>query len=209
MEDINMSKIEIKTRFKTMRNGDRGLRVTVKCDKWSFWHDFNFVGADLDYLKSEVFKDDAYNVFSKYEGMTYTEMCDLWRADHEADFQKIGKMLGVCYPTNEQFKIGFHTKLVKTYNNGVKFKLQFGNNLDNTGRHWTITLKTGFDCRWNNYEFGYLVLNEFEFMFRKHYGDSLNKYTSWDEFENDVEMIDMHVDAVYHHMLAIYSKSAA
>ena len=204
-----MKKIEIKTRFITLSNGDRGVRLTVKCDDWRFWHDYNFIGADLDYLKSEVFKEDAYNVFSKYEGMTYTEMCDLWRADHEADFQKIGKMLGVCYPKDEQFKIGFYTKLVKTYNNGVRFKLQFGNNIDNKGRHWTITLKTGFDCRQNNYEWGYDVIDDFEFMFRKHYGDSLDKYTSWDEFVNDKEMVDMHVEAVQQYMLAKYSKSAA
>ena len=204
-----MKKIEIKTRFITLSNGDRGVRLTVKCDDWRFWHDYNFIGADLDYLKSEVFKEDAYNVFSKYEGMTYTEMCDLWRSDHEADFQKIGKMLGVCYPKDEQFKIGFYTKLVKTYNNGVRFKLQFGNNINNKGRHWTITLKTGFDCRQNNYVWGYEVMGDVEFMFRKHYGDSLDKYTSWDEFENDVEMVGMNVDAVYQYMLANYRKSAA
>jgi hypothetical protein len=67
----------------------------------------------------------------------------------------------VCYPKDEQFKIGFYTKLVKTYNNGVRFKLQFGNNIDNKGRHWTITLKTGFDCRRNNYEWGYDVIYDF------------------------------------------------
>lgn len=145
-------------------------------------------------------------MFSKYEGMAYDEMRN---TDRTADFQKIGKMLGVCYPTYEQFKIGFHTKLVKTYSNGVRFKLQFGNNIDNKGRHWTITLKTGFDCRQNNYEWGYDVIYDFEFMFRKHYGDSLDKYTSWDEFENDIEMVGMNVDAVYQYMLANYSKSAA
>ena len=52
-------------------------------------------------------------------------------------------------------------------------------------------------------------MGDFEFMFRKHYGDSLDKYTSWDEFENDVEMVGMNVDAVYQYMLANYSKSAA
>ena len=201
-----MSRIEIKTRFKTLSNGDRGVRLTVKCDEWRFWHDYNFIGADLDYLKSEVFKEDAYNVFSKYEGMTYDEMRN---TDRTADFQKIGKRLGVCYPTDEQFKIGFHTKLIKTYGNGLRFKFQFGNNIDNRAYYWSLGVKTGFDCRYDNYESAYVVMNEFESMFRKHYGDSLDKYTSWDEFVNDKEMVDMHVEAVQQYMLAKYSKSAA
>ena len=201
--------IEIKTRFTTLRNGDRGLRMTIKCATWKFWHNFNIVGADLDYLKSDAFKEYAYSVFSKYEGLTYKEMSKMYDADGEDDFKKIGKKLSVCYPKEEAFKIGFYTKLVKAYNNGVKFKLQFGNNIDNQGYHWTITLKTGFDCRWCNYEYGYEVIREFESKFRKFFGDKLDKYTSWDEFINDIDGLDLNVDAVYYSMVEKYNKSAA
>lgn len=89
-----MKKIKFTTRIMSQANGSSILKLTVK-NGWSFWSRFTVKDSkDLrDYLKSDEFKEYAYSVFSKYEGMTYTDMCELWRTDNEADFQKIWEKL--------------------------------------------------------------------------------------------------------------------
>ena len=84
---MDKRKFEIKTRIMSQSE----LILTVKNNGWKFSDRFDVRDSkDLrDYLKSDEFKEYAYSVFGKYEGMTYTDMCELWRADHEADFQKI------------------------------------------------------------------------------------------------------------------------
>lgn len=83
---MDKRKFEIKTRIMSQSE----LILTVK-NGWKFSDRFDVRDSkDLrDYLKSDEFKEYAYSVFGKYEGMAYTDMCELWRADHEADFQKI------------------------------------------------------------------------------------------------------------------------
>ena len=96
MENNNMYKrnFEIKTRIMRQPSGKNELVLTVK-NGWKFWDRF-YVRDSRDlraYLKSDEFKEYAYSVFSKYEGMTYTDMCELWRTDNKADFQKIWEKL--------------------------------------------------------------------------------------------------------------------
>lgn len=204
-----MSKIEIKTRFNTQRNGEKALIMTIKNNGWRFCNDLkvNYNSDIIDYVKCDEFKEYAYSVFSKYEGLTYKEMCEANRSD---DFQKIQEKLDAYSGRkDEPFKIGYHTKLVKTYSDGVRFKLQFGNNIDRRSYSWTITLKTGFDCKWNNYELGYEVISEFESKFRKFFGDKLDEYTSWDEFLADTDELDLNVDAVCYSMIEKFNKKAA
>lgn len=79
--------IKIMTRIMSQPNGSSKLKLTVK-NGWSFWNRFTVKDSkDLrDYLKSDKFKEYAYGIFSKYEGMTYKEICD---TDRKSDFQKI------------------------------------------------------------------------------------------------------------------------
>lgn len=78
---------EIKTRIM----GQRELILTVK-NGWKFWDRFDVIDSKTlrDYLKSDEFKEYAYSVFGKYEGMTYKEMCN---TDRKADLQKIWEKL--------------------------------------------------------------------------------------------------------------------
>ena len=83
-------KFEIKTRIMSQPTGKSELIMTVK-NGWKFWSRF-YVKDDKylrTYLKSDEFKEYAYSVFSKYEGMTYEDMCELHKTDNKADFQKI------------------------------------------------------------------------------------------------------------------------
>lgn len=205
-----MKQIEIKTRFNTQRNGEKAFRMTIKNNGWRFWNDLkvNYNSDIIDYVKCDEFKEYAYSVFSKYEGMTYKEICEANRSD---DFLKIQEKLDAYSGRkDEPFKIGYHTKLVKTYSDGVRFKLQFGNNIDRRSYSWTISLKTGFNCRVDNYSYGYDVMGEFEWQFRKLIGDKLDKYTSWDEFINDIDTEVAPVEnAVFYSMKEKFNKLAA
>ena len=82
---------EIKTRIMSQPSGKNELILTVK-NGWRFLHKF-YVRDSKDlraYLKSDEFMEYAYSVFSKYEGMTYKEMCN---TDRKSDFQKIWEKL--------------------------------------------------------------------------------------------------------------------
>lgn len=205
-----MKKVEIKTRFNTQRNGEKALRLTVKNDGWRFWNDLkvNYNSDIIAYVKTDEFKEYAYSVFNKYEDMSYKEMSN---TDRSGDFQKIQEMLDAhSGRKDEPFKIGYHTKLVKTYIDGVRFKLQFGNNIDRRSYSWTITLKTNYNCRANNYSYGYDVMGEFEWQFRKLIGDKLDKYTSWAEFISEIDTEVAPVEnAVFNSMKEKFNKLAA
>lgn len=108
-----MTKIKITTRIMSQPNGSSKLKLTVK-NGWSFWNRFTVKDSkDLrDYLKSDKFKEYAYGIFSKYEGMTYKEICD---TDRKSDFQKIwDKLDGFAWRTVESnYYNDFHIKITK------------------------------------------------------------------------------------------------
>ena len=91
-----MRKIEIKTRIMDKRE----LILTVK-NGWKFWSRFAVKDSKelRTYLKSDEFKEYAYGVFSKYEGMTYDEM-------YKTDFTQID--VDKCvnnWPTLDQVRL--------------------------------------------------------------------------------------------------------
>lgn len=86
--------IKITTRI-TNRGGDCGrLKITVK-NNWKFWNYLKVKDNQevRDYLKSSDFQEFIYQLYSKYEGMDYEQMSDLWDADNEKDNDKIKEKL--------------------------------------------------------------------------------------------------------------------
>lgn len=106
-----MRKIEFKTRITSQPNGSGELKLTVK-NGWSFWSRFTVKNSNelREYLKSDEFKEFADSVFSKYEGMSYKEMCD---ADRKSDFQKIWDKLDRFAWVNPEYSKDFHIKISK------------------------------------------------------------------------------------------------
>lgn len=106
-----MRKMEIKTRIMGQPDGSGELKLTVK-NGWKFWNRFAVKNSNelRDYLKSDEFKEFAYSVFSKYEGMTYKEMCD---ADRKSDFQKIWDKLDRFAWVKPEYSDDFHIKITK------------------------------------------------------------------------------------------------
>lgn len=190
-------KFEIKTRIMSQPNGSGKLIMTVK-NGW--WFNSRFVVKDSSelrtYLKSDEFKEYAYSVFSKYEGMTYTEMCDLWRTDHEADFQKIwDKLDRFAWRTEDEeaLRISVGVKLSRRYSNGFRYRVVFSNN-KNGCRAWCSRFYTGSfekcDVDWK------LEHIDANIHWNKALNDKLATYKTWDEFRcdfnNDViaDMVD-------------------
>ena len=191
-------KFEIKTRIMSQPNGSGKLIMTVK-NGW--WFNSSFVVKDSSelrtYLKSDEFKEYAYSVFSKYEGMNYTDMCDLWRTDHEADFQKVwDKLDRFAWRTEDEepLRISVGVKLSRRYYNGFRYRVVFGNNKNNC-RAWCSRFYTGrffekydVDCT--------LEHIDANIHWNKALNDKLATYKTWDEFRcdfnNDViaDMVD-------------------
>lgn len=106
-----VKKIEIKTRIMGQPDGSGELKLTVK-NGWSFWSRFTVKNSNevRVYLKSDEFKEFAYSVFSKYEGMSYDEMCN---ADRKSDFQKIWDKLDRFAWVKTEYSDDFHIKITK------------------------------------------------------------------------------------------------
>ena len=103
-----MRKIEIKTRIMDKRE----LILTVK-NGWKFWSRFAVKDSKelRTYLKSDEFKEYAYGVFSKYEGMTYDEM---YKTDRNSDFKKIWDNLDrFAWRRSEEDTRDFDIKITK------------------------------------------------------------------------------------------------
>lgn len=109
-----MNKIEIKTSIMSQPNGSGKLKLTVK-NGWKFW---SWMYVDntkriKKYLKSDEFKEFAYSVFSKYDGMTYGEMCN---TDRKPDFQKIWEKLD-GFAWRKEYELNslrdYHIKITK------------------------------------------------------------------------------------------------
>lgn len=180
-----MSKIEIKTRIVGQPNGSSKLTLTVK-NGWWFRHRFEVKDSkDLrDYLKSDEFKDYAYNIFSKYEGMTYNEMHN---TDRDPDFQKIWEKLDrfAWRPDGEQFKIKVTLKLTRTYRNGFTYRVEYSNNKDNRRCYYRRFLSGDYI---DNF-FAHKILDDFYsyLINNKEFSDKLATYKTWDEFDNNVD----------------------
>jgi hypothetical protein len=109
-----MSKMEIKTRIVGQPDGSGKLTLTVK-NGWWFWRKFAVKNSKelRDYLKSDEFKEFAYSVFSKYEGLTYKEMSEMYDADSEDDFKKIWDKLDRFAWVKPEYSDDFHIKITK------------------------------------------------------------------------------------------------
>ena len=109
-----MKNIEIKARIMSQPNGSSKLKLTIK-NGWSFWSKFTVNDSKelRDYLKSDDFKEYAYSVFSKYEGMTYEE---IHNTDRKTDFQKIWEKLD-RFAWRKEYELNFlrdyHIKITK------------------------------------------------------------------------------------------------
>lgn len=178
--------IKIMTRIMSQPNGSSILKLTVK-NGWSFWNRFTVKDSkDLrDYLKSDEFKEYAYNVFSKYEGMTYKDMCELWKTDNKADFQKIwDKLDGFAWRTDEEpFRINVSVKLTRTYSNGFTYRVEFSNNKDGK-RSWIRKFEEG---HFIGKDYANEILGDYRLWLDKdkELSDKLSSYKNWDDFHND------------------------
>ena len=176
--------IKIMTRIMSQPNGSSILKLTVK-NGWSFWNRFTVKDSkDLrDYLKSDEFKEYAYGIFSKYEGMTYKEMCD---TDRKSDFQKIwDKLDGFAWRTDdERFKITVNLKLSKTYRDGFTYRVEYSNNKDNRRCWFKRFLSNGYMDK----GLANMILDDFYCYLSKDkaFNDKLATYKTWDEFYANV-----------------------
>ena len=178
-------KFEIMTRIMSQANGSGKLKLTVK-NGWSFWGWMYVENTESirNYLKSDEFKEYAYSVFSKYEGMTYEKMHNS-KSMRDADFKQIWEKLDrFAWRTDDEepFKVIVDTKLVRTYSNGFRYRVVFSNNKDNK-RCWYNKVKM-VGCKRdvaNEYlaDIDYVMQKDKEFM------DKLATYKTWDEFYSD------------------------
>lgn len=183
-----MNKIEIKTRIMRQPNGSGKLKLTVK-NGWEFWSWMHVCNLKhiKKYLKSDEFKEFAYSVFSKYEGMTYGEMCN---TDRKPDFQKIWEKLDrfAWRTDDERFNIKVILKLTKTYRNGFTYRVEYSNNKDNR-RCW---FKRFLSCGYMDKVFANMILDDFYCYLSKDkaFNDKLATYKTWDEFYANVSSDD-------------------
>ncbi len=108
------AEIKIKTRIMSQPDGSGELKLTVK-NGWSFWSRFAVKDSKKlrNYLKSDEFKEFAYSVFSKYEGMSYADMSVLYETDADDDFQKIWDKLDRFAWVKPEYYDDFHIKITK------------------------------------------------------------------------------------------------
>lgn len=183
-----MNKIEIKTRIMRQPNGSGKLKLTVK-NGWEFWSWMHVCNLKhiKKYLKSDEFKEFAYSVFSKYEGMTYGEMCN---TDRKPDFQKIWEKLDrfAWRTDDERFNIKVTLKLTKTYRNGFTYRVEYSNNKDNR-RCW---FKRFLSCGYMDKVFANMISDDFYCYLSKDkaFNDKLATYKTWDEFYANVSSDD-------------------
>lgn len=182
-----MKKIEITTRIMSQPNGSSKLKLTVK-NGWSFWSRSTVKDSKelRTYLKSDEFKEHAYSVFSKYEGMTYKDMCELHKTDSREDFKKIWEKLdGFAWRVDEEpFKITVDVKLTRTYRNGFTYRVAYSNNKDSR-RCWTRKFAEG---NYIDKVYANEMLDDFWRSLRKDraFNDKLSSYKTWDEFWYDL-----------------------
>lgn len=180
-----MSKMEIKTRIMGQPNGSGELKLTVK-NGWKFWNIFAVENSNevRVYLKSDEFKEFAYSVFSKYEGMSYDEMCN---TDRKSDFQKIWDKLDrfAWKPDEAPFKINVSYKVIRTYCDGFTYRIVFSNNKDKRRCWYRKSLITGYapfvDDAYQHLDDIYWYLYK-----DKAFNDKLATYKNWDEFFNNM-----------------------
>ena len=181
-----MKKIDFKTRIMSQPNGCGELNLAVKNSEnaWIFTSRFTVKNSNelRDYLKSDEFKEYVYSVLSKYDDMTYKEMCN---ADRKSDFQKIwDKLDRFAWRTeDEPFKITMDVKLTRTYSNGFTYRVVFGSN-KSKAYCWIRKFEEVYhiDKGYANvllYNFLCCLKND------KKLSDKLSSYKSWNEFIND------------------------
>ena len=182
-----MKNIEIKTRIMSQPNGSGELVLSVK-NGWRIKYRFtvNDIKELRTYLKSDEFKEYAHNVFSKYEGMTYNEMCKLWETDKSKDNNRIQEKLDrfAWRTEDEPFKITMDVKLTRTYSNGFTYRVVFGSN-KSKAYSWIRKFEEVYhiDKDYANellYNFLCCLKND------KKLSDKLSSYKSWNEFHNDL-----------------------
>lgn len=177
-------KFEIKTRIMSQANGSGKLTLTVK-NGWRFWYWMYVENTNRirEYLKSDEFKEFAYSVFSKYEGMTDEEM---YNTDRMSDFQKIWDKLNIfAWRTDEeQFKIKVSLKLSRTHGYGFTYRVEFGNNKDNRRCWFRRYLYLSYIDKVIAKE----ILGDYYLYLCKDkaFNDKLATYKTWDEFYNDI-----------------------
>ena len=135
-------------------------------------------------MKSDDFKEFSYSVLKKYEGMTYSEMDKLWKTDHKEDFKKIDEKLDkfLWKPSEEPFKITIKTKLLRTYSNGFRYKVVFGNNKSDD---WCSINQTCYAV--NVPEYANEILGDIWYLLEQdeELEDKLATYSNWYDFDND------------------------
>ena len=207
---------EIKTRIMGQPDGSSELILTVN-NGWRISYRFTVKDSkDLRaYLKSDEFKEYAYSVFSKYEGMTYDDVSKLWENDKTEEFQKISdKLDAFCIkepakPAEEEFKVDFYLKLIKRCTDGIVVNVNFCNNIDGRRLYFKIFLRTKTSP--------YLVSKDkSRYLMSWYYGElygliwyDLLCCNTWDGFMSIVDRLRMDVydvaDCVSYDELMIYN----
>lgn len=183
---MKKSNLEIKTRITSNANGSGNLTIRVNNVRWSFWTTFDVQNNQeiREYLKSEDFKEFANTLYSKYENLTYEEMHNLRQFDYNDDKKKVEEKLDkfLWKPSEEPFKITIKTKLLRTYSNGFRYKVVFGNNKNN--RECWRSKFCGVVC---DLECANEVLNDMWdcVQTNKELQDKFATYTNWYDFTND------------------------
>ena len=191
---------EIKTRIMGQPDGSSELILTIN-NGWRISYRFTIKDSkDLRaYLKSDEFKEYAYSVFSKYEGMTYDDVSKLWENDKSEEFQKISDKLDafrIKEPSEEEFKVDFYLKLIKRYTDGIAVNVNFYNNIDSR----RIYCRTFIRTKSSPYLVSKLmvdsILSDFYGELKWLIGYDLFCCRSWDEFISHSERLSSDVYSV-------------
>lgn len=183
---MKKSNLEIKTRITSNANGSGNLTIRVN-NGWSFWNRFTVQNnqAIRNYLKSDDFKEFANTLYSKYENLTYKDMCELLKSDGKDDKKKVeGKLDKFLWKQVEEepFKITIKTKLLRTYSNGFRYKVVFGNNKSDD---WCSINQTCYAV--NVPEYANEILGDIWYLLEQdeELEDKLATYSNWHDFDND------------------------
>lgn len=178
--------LKIKTRITSNANGSGNLTIRVNNVRWGFWTTFDVQNnQDIrEYLKSEDFKEFANTLYSKYENLTYEEMHNLRQIDYNDDKKKVEEKLDkfLWKPSEEPFKITIKTKLLRTYSNGFRYKVVFGNNKSDD---WCSINQTCYAV--NVPEYANEILGDIWYLLEQdeELEDKLATYSNWHDFDND------------------------
>jgi hypothetical protein len=190
------SNLEIKTRIMSQVDGSGKLTIRVN-NGWSFWTNFTVQNnqAIRDYLKSDDFKEFVNTLYSKYENLTYKEMCDLRQIDYNDDKKKVEEKLDRFLwkrVEEEPFKVNFSVKYKRRYSNAFTYKVVFYNNKNNK-KCWANRTFFGdirFRVTFGPGRFERYIREEiqncidaltYELEHCKELTEKLNSYKSWDE----------------------------